>query len=166
VSAIDKQALLEQVLASLEQAVQTATAAQRATASGATHEESKPENDKDTRAIEATYLARGQAQRVTELEHALRTLRALVFKPWGKKQPIALGALIEVERQDTEPPTAEHFFLLPVTMAEPVTWPGGEARVVTPPSAVGRALLGKRTGDDVEVKLPQGTRSYSVVRVL
>ena len=35
--------------------------AHRATVEGATHEEAKPENDKDTRALEQSYLARGQS---------------------------------------------------------------------------------------------------------
>ena len=35
--------------------------AQHATQAAATHEEAKPENDKDTRALEQSYLARGQA---------------------------------------------------------------------------------------------------------
>jgi len=44
------------------------SSAQRTVVEGATHEENKPENDKDTRALEQSYLARGQAQRVVELQ--------------------------------------------------------------------------------------------------
>ena len=38
---------------------------------GATHSEARPENDKDTRGLELSYLARGQAQRVAELQIVL-----------------------------------------------------------------------------------------------
>jgi hypothetical protein len=50
--------ILEGTLAGLERAHADARA-------GATHEEAKPENDKDTRALEQSYLARGQAIRPT-----------------------------------------------------------------------------------------------------
>ena len=40
------------------------TASQKTVQSGAIHEETRQEDPKDTRAIEATYLARGLAERV------------------------------------------------------------------------------------------------------
>src|ERR1700761_8976870 len=64
--------LSEQVSADLA----VMSAAQRTVVDGATHEENRPENDKDTRALEQSYLARGQAQRVVELQDALNKLKA------------------------------------------------------------------------------------------
>ena len=57
--------------------------AQQATVAGATSEEAKAEHSKDTRALEQTYLARGQAQRVEALrveESVLEVLRVRLPK--------------------------------------------------------------------------------------
>ena len=67
----DKEQLLEQLNVLLQSRVEDFTRIARETARGATHEEAKPEDDKDTRALEQTYLARGQAERVAAAEHEL-----------------------------------------------------------------------------------------------
>src|SRR5687767_406927 len=68
---IDKQALVTALLAKLEAELANMTKAANTAREAATHEEAKPENDKDTRALEASYLAAGQAERVRDLEAAL-----------------------------------------------------------------------------------------------
>ena len=57
--------------------VEVLTAAARSTHEAATHEENKAENDKDTRAIEAGYLAGAQADRVRELQGAITAFEKL-----------------------------------------------------------------------------------------
>src|SRR4029078_794252 len=73
--------------------------AQQATREGATHEDAKPENDKDTRALEQSYLARGQARRVAELRTAILDVEAMAWVASGEAQPVALGALVSVEEE-------------------------------------------------------------------
>jgi len=41
----------------------------------------------------------------------------------------------------------------------------GGVQVVTPNSPLGRALLGKKVGDDVELQLPGKLRSFVVVHI-
>jgi hypothetical protein len=60
----------------LEEELAMATLAHKTTKDAATHEEAKPENDKDTRALEQSYLARGQAQRVLDLQAAVHDVAA------------------------------------------------------------------------------------------
>jgi len=55
-----KPTLKAELLALLAADLDTLERAHRATTEGATHEEAKPENDKDTRALEQSYLARGR----------------------------------------------------------------------------------------------------------
>src|SRR3984957_19944196 len=61
---MSKPTLKAELLALLTADLETLERAHRATREGATHEEAKPENDKDTRALEQSYLARGQAARL------------------------------------------------------------------------------------------------------
>src|SRR5690606_38783357 len=90
---LDKSHVLAALRARLERDLAVATEAQRQTQRGATHEESKPENDKDTRALESSYLARGQAQRVIELAQELTLASALELRTFGDSTPIAATAL-------------------------------------------------------------------------
>ena len=69
---VDKVEILKLLRERVSADLATMSAAQRAVVDGATHEENRPENDKDTRALEQSYLARGQAQRVVELQEPPR----------------------------------------------------------------------------------------------
>src|SRR5882724_7497471 len=93
----DKREILRLLLERVACDLQVMSAAQRAVVDGATHEENKPENDKDTRALEQSYLARGQAQRVVELQGAVNQLKAMELRDFSKGVPIASGVLVTVE---------------------------------------------------------------------
>jgi hypothetical protein len=157
---LDKATILRALQARLEQDLAIALEAQRRTQSGATHEESKPENDKDTRALESSYLARGQALRVAELTHDLATASALALRAFDADKPIAVTALVEL---DDEPSSL--YFLAPVGGGLTLDVGGVAVRVLTPASPLGRALLGQTEGNDVEVRTPQGMRQCSIAGV-
>jgi len=131
----------------------------RAAREGATHEEAKPENDKDTRALEQSYLARGEALRVEELRQALADVQTMPLRSFGEADPAVLGALVTTE-DETRAATC---WLAPHGGGTRLA--GGAIQVVTPRSPLGRALLGKRAGDDCEVPLAGRTRTLTVVKV-
>jgi hypothetical protein len=159
---LDKPRVLSALQARLQQDLAIASEAQRRTQSGATHEESKPENDKDTRALESSYLARGQAQRVVELTRDLASVSALALRMFGAESPIAVSALVELDDGER----TAHYFLAPVGGGLTLDVDGVVVRVLTPASPLGRALLGQIVGSDVEVRTPHGRRQYSVVTVV
>lgn len=161
VDLIDKHELLRALCAQVRADLETVAAAQRTTQSGATHEESRPENDKDTRALEASYLARGQAHRVVELNDALAQLERLELRAFAAGAPIALTALVTVGDDREE----SLYFLAPGGGGVRLSAGGRVVQVVTPSSPVGRALLGKVQGDDVDIRTPHGLREASIVRV-
>ncbi|HEX7453233.1 MAG TPA: GreA/GreB family elongation factor [Polyangiaceae bacterium] len=157
----DKREILKLLLEHVSADLQTMSAAQRAVVDGATHEENKPENDKDTRALEQSYLARGQAQRVVELQSAVNQLKAMELRDFSRGVPIALGALVAVE-DDRE---TVHYFLAPAGGGLRLPLAGREVRVVTPQSPIGQALIGKRQGDDLDLRTPQGVNECSIATV-
>jgi transcription elongation GreA/GreB family factor len=63
--------------------------------------------------------------------------------------PISLGAIVEVEDGEQ----GRTFFLAPVGAGVELTGPGGDGylSVVTPASPVGKAVMGRRVGDTIEV---------------
>ncbi len=154
-----KQALKDELVRHLAAELDTLERAQQAAREGATHEEAKPENDKDTRALEASYLARGQAARVEEARTGLAEVQGLALRTWGEGQPVALGALVIAEEGDAT------LALFLAQAGGGTRLAGGAVQVVTPKSPLGRALLGKRAGDDCEVALVGKNRDLSLVEV-
>ena len=154
-----KEDLKAELLRALSADLETLERAMQATREGATHEEAKPENDKDTRALEQSYLARGQALRIEELKNGLAEVRDMVLRAFREGQPAALGAVVRAD----EDGASRVFFLAP--HGGGATLAAGAVQVVTPRSPLGRALLGKQTGDDCEVPLAGRIRALSLVAV-
>lgn len=150
---MDKNLLLQQVLARLQADLDQAHRAALSAHEAATHEENVAENKYDTLGLEAAYLASGQARRVEELRQTLITWRQLRPRPFDATQGIALGALVQlVDEQDHE----RWLFIGPQGASMKLHHQGLEIQVLGSAAPLGRALLGKGPGD--EVRLPLGDR--------
>jgi transcription elongation GreA/GreB family factor len=158
---LDKHVLLRALVEALERDLAKAVQAQRLTQSGATHEESKPENDKDTRALESSYLARGQAKRVLELRDELASVKLMEARAFDPSTPIALSAVVELGSDEGN----VIYWLVPGGAGARLDVGEHSVRIVTPQSPLGRSLLGKRLGDTFDVRTPTGLHEYEVVRV-
>lgn len=136
-------------------------ASAEATRAGAVHEEAKPENDKDTRALEASYLARGQAMRVEELGEAIERLRFLELKDYDGDKPVGLGALVTLRDDAGE----KRVLLVPAGGGLTVDSEQGEVQLLSLAAPLGRALLDAREGFEVELRVAGRVRSYELLRV-
>lgn len=148
-SKIDKQALIEALRTRLEQELHNFTTSQSAAQEGATHEETRQEDPKDTRAIEATYLARGLAERVESLRDSIAMLARLAPVAFGPDDPVGPTALVALEGRETDV-----YFLVPCAAGETLTQAGATIRTLTPASPLGSALVGKQIDEEVELDLP------------
>jgi len=161
---LDKKAVLAALKQKLETELERAQKRAKEAAAGATHEENRAEGDKDMRATEASYVARGQAGRASEMEEALvrvSALELLEFKPGAR---IAISALIDLEQDGKR----LHYFLVPAAGGERLQVAGAEIQTLTPQSPLGRALLGLSEGDDAELparKPGERARSYEIIKV-
>ena len=156
---ISKADLKRELLLALQNELAQAEAAYKKTREGATHEEAKPENDKDTRALEQSYLARGQATRVEDLRAAIADVEAMQIKDGPEDRPAALGVVLEVDDEDEKRTT---YFMAPHGGGTKLA---GGVQVVTPKAPLGRGLLGKRAGDETEITLAGKAKTLSIVRV-
>jgi transcription elongation GreA/GreB family factor len=150
-----KAELKRELLEQLEAQLASARAAHAAATEGAISDESRPENDKDTRGLEQSYLARGHAQRVADLETAVAVVGAMQVAALSK---VAVGALVVVEEDDRERAlfVAAHGGGLVL---------GGDVTVVTPTSPMGRALHGKLADDECELVAGGAQRTLTIVEV-
>ena len=149
------------VIAELVRAAQEAlVAAERAQAIAtdeATSEQSKAEGKYDTRATEASYLARGQAQRVVELRELVHWYGQLdTAVVMDSVMPGALVALDGESRQ--------LLFVGPVGGGS-VTVRGMEVKTISLASPLGRALSRLGEGDDVAFQTPGGLREMEIAAV-
>jgi transcription elongation GreA/GreB family factor len=153
-----KQTLKDGLVRAIEEQLDAAERAHRTTIEATTHEEAKPENDKDTRALEQSYVARGQAKRVEELRASLALVQRMPVDPLGEDAPIAVGALVVVEERERK-------MLLYLAVSGGGMILHDNVQVVTPQSGLGRALLGKRVGDDCEAHIAGRVRELSLIQV-
>jgi hypothetical protein len=154
-----KTALRDELQTALAFDLQTRQRAYRAAREAATHDEAKPENDKDTRALEQSYLARGEASRIEELTAALAQVKGMSTRAFRDGESTTLGALVATEEDGVR----ALLWLAP--HGGGLRLAGGVVQVVTPRSPLGRALLGKKAGDECEVILGGKTRSVTIVEV-
>ena len=145
-----KTALRGLLIEALQTALASAHAAYRAAIEGATHAEAKAENSKDTRGLEQSYVARGQAQRVAELETGLAAVTSMTVEP-HRAGPVRIGSLLVV-RDQHDGRTAK-YWIAPAgggTTLLDASLTGRHALIVlTPQSPLGRALLTKTVGDEI-----------------
>jgi transcription elongation GreA/GreB family factor len=159
-SLANKQELHAELLSMTAAELATAERTYRATLEGATHEEAKPENDKDTRALEQTYLARGQAKRIEDLRAGVAALEGMRVGVLPEGAAAVLGAVIELSEETSD----STVFIAPCGGGSKLA--NGAVQVVTPQSPLGQGLLGKREGDECEVAVGGKTRHLTIVRVL
>lgn len=156
-----KRALVDALVASLEEELATTRRAAKDAREAATHEEAKPENDKDTRALEASYLAGAQAARARALEGAIEATRGMALLDLRDKS-IQASAVVILEDEDEVRTT---FFVAAFGGGTALSAGGLTAQVVTPRSPLGQALLGRAEGDSIELRVKGAVREMTIVGV-
>ena len=159
-----KRALADALLAKLDEELANMRRAAKDARDAATHEEAKPENDKDTRALEASYLAGAQAARVREIEGAMKAIGSMPLLDLAGGKTIQSSAVVTLEDEDEQRTT---FFVAPFGGGVTLSVSGLSAQVVTPQSPRGQALLGRTQGDVIEVRgtRPGPARELTIVDV-
>ena len=157
---MNKQEARDALVTRLKADLEVVSESQRQTQEGLTHEDNKQEGDKDMRSTEASYLARGLAERVEQLHEEIGALSTLDIK--GGRERAGAGALVTVEDEDEK---QQAYLLTPHSGGARAEVKGMTVTLVTTMSPMGRALLGKEEGDDVEFVTPRGTRYVTIIEI-
>jgi len=158
---IDKKKLIEEICRQLEKDLVVLKAAALATYEAATGEESKAENEYDTRGLEASYLAGAQAKRVQEIEEQLTLYKYLEIKNFDESTGIAATALVEAEADGKK----VLLFVMPKGGGLSLNFNGQKIQVVTPTSPLGEALVGLKVGEAAIVETGAQSKEYEVLAV-
>lgn len=166
---MDKRALLTAVIYELESKVTTLVSAMEQTVDAATNEETVPEHKYDTLALEASYLAHGQAMRLEQIKNDIATLKRTTLREFSEQDSVGLTALVCVENDDEQ---IAWYWMLPcgggVTIkdASVLTNSGlAELTVVTPHSPLGKALLGQNEDDEVSLAIGDSVQHYAIISI-
>jgi transcription elongation GreA/GreB family factor len=158
---MDKRRLVETIQAHLAEELATLVQAAKAAHEAATHEESKAEDQHDTRGLEASYLAGAQAQRAAELQSQLLMWKYLPIREFGPEDVACPAALVELEHGKTR----AFYFIAPQGGGLVTRIDGQPVQVITPNSPMGEAIMGKKEGDTIEIETRSSTRTYKVVSI-
>lgn len=156
----DKGAILDALRARIRAQLDAVTQSQRASQDGAAHEESRPEDPKDMRSTEASYLARGLADRVGQLQSADDRLASFTPPPRPEDAPVALGSLVTLEDEDGR---TTHHLLVPAAGGERLEVGASVVHSLTPDSPLGQELLGRELDDEIDLDLPRGRTTCTIV---
>ncbi len=149
---MDKSALAAALLAELRLRYDRAVAALSGAREAATGADTKAENKYDTRGLEASYLAAGQAEQADELLRAIHAVEAFSFRDFDFDDPIDLGALVEIE-QDGEP---RHYPSSPRPEAyHSASEDGAQVTVLGPASPLAARLIGTSSGTILNDQEPE-----------
>jgi transcription elongation GreA/GreB family factor len=127
-----------------------------------THEENIPDNKYETLALEASYVAQGQANRAQEIKRALEMYKQLPLQQFDDDCTIRLTALVTLAGEGAADRTV---FIGPLEGGMKVLYHQSEIVVITPASRLGRDLIGKNIGDLVRIGGGRGGKEFEIVEV-
>ncbi len=158
---MNKRAIIKKIIARLTDELEIYFRAAQFSRAEATHESNKPENKYDTRGLEASYLARGQSKQAAEIEAAIAEFEKLGAKKFAAGDAIAVGALVELEHGGEK----SIYFFGPRAGGTEILHDQKEILVITSQSPLGEQLLGKKSGDELELILGGAKQSARILKV-
>lgn len=127
----------------------------------ATHEENIPDNKYDTLALEASYVAQGQANRARQIRRSIELYRQLNLHD-QIDDTIHLGSLITLEAASGD---RKSLFIGVAEGGLRIMHDTGEIVVITVSSPIGRELLGKSIGDSVAIGTGTTSLLFEIIEI-
>lgn len=152
--------ILQSIIHQLEEELAFVEKSSKAAHEAATSEESRPENQYDTRALEASYLAEAQAKRAIELKKMIHGVRSL--PPSAKSKTVESGSVVELAIEES----SVWYIVLPFGAGLSAEVNGKKVSVVTLESPLGQVLQGKNEGESFEFRRAGTTKEFEILQVL
>lgn len=143
-----KERLVRAVLEGLLEEVSILEKALSASSAAATDPDSKAESKYDTRSLEMSYLAKGQASQLEELKADCELLEQFEIRSFQVSERVGLGALVELEKDAIW----QSYLLLPAGGGLEIQGEEGLVMVLSAKSPLFEELLDSRMGEE----LPSG----------
>lgn len=157
---MDKPTLKAALLSRLDDDIEAALASSRSAQETASHEDNKPENQYDTLALEAAYLAHGQSERILRLQKERISLAKWPMPEKG--EPVVRnGSLLKLISEDDE---TRWLFITPVggyqLLAE-----GHKILVISQQTPLAKKLMGKEEGEALDLTFNGVTTEWELTEL-
>ena len=157
---MDKPTLKAALLTRLDDDIDAALASSRSAQETASHEDNKPENQYDTLALEAAYLAHGQSERILRLQKERISLAKWPMPE--KSEPLVRnGSLLKLMSEDDE---TRWLFITPVggyqLLAE-----GQKILVISQQTPLAKKLMGKEEGEALDLTFNGVTTEWELAEL-
>lgn len=159
---MNKKTIVRKIVDDLTARAALHVGAARAAHAEATDEENKAEDRYDTRGLEASYLAAGQSRQTAETERAIVAFKAMKLPDFGPKDPVDLGALVDLQIKGEEPSL---YFIGPSAGGTEVVHEKRTILVITPQSPLGEQLVGRKQGDRLKIRIAGSSNEYRLLTV-
>jgi transcription elongation GreA/GreB family factor len=156
---MDKQQLRDQILERLTADYQLLLREAKRSHQAATHEDNIPDSKYETLALEASYIAQGQANRAQQVKQAIEAYRDLQLQDFSQQATIRLSALVLLEDEDGN---EKRVFVGPAAGGMKLSYAGQTIMLITPESPLGRELIGSQVDDCIRVE-SNPPREYEII---
>lgn len=150
--------LIMQVIANKRAEIERTELARQASLKDAQEAEGAMISRYDTFLEEAQYLAGGQNKRLLEAQGVVSLLDSLLRRDVGTTVQAVVGSVVSIEEIDTGE-IRNFLIVFDGAGGETFSYPskdGETISVVSPSSPIGKALFGKKKGDDIECQVLGG----------
>lgn len=144
-----KNELKSALLASLDNDIDAALAAARQAQATASHEQNKPENQYDTLALEAAYLAHGQSERIRELQQLRIRIGQWSVPEFDADDLAGLGALVQLQGGAENDHPAERWLWIAPVGGRQIEVDGLSVQVISLQAPLAQQLIRLGEGDEL-----------------
>jgi hypothetical protein len=160
-----KQDVYTAITEALLRRYETAKWAAKQAHEAATNEESVAENKYDTFGLEASYLAHGQSQRVLECEKDWLLFSKTPLVTFSKDSAVELWSIVILTELESSSDMKKYFFISPCAGGLSVEIKGETVYLVTASTPVGKILMGKTLGDEVDLSQNGRQIAYEITTI-
>ncbi|HBS42102.1 MAG TPA: transcription elongation factor GreAB [Oceanospirillales bacterium] len=158
---MDKQTLKADLLQLLDDDIEAALASSRSAQETASHEDNQPENQYDTLALEAAYLAHGQSERILRLQKERIALAKWPMPEASEDKVIRAGALVELLSEEDE----ERWLLITPVGGYQLKSGGKKILVISQQTPLAKKLMNREEGEVVDLTFNGKTIGWDIVQV-
>ncbi len=158
---MNKELLREKILSKLTADHQLLLQAAQSSHAAATHEDNVPDSKYETLALEASYIAQGQANRAQEIKQAIDAYRQLQLQKFDETSSIRMSALVLLEDANGH---EKLVFIGPAAGGLKLDYQGKEIMLITPDSPLGQELIGRQVDECFQIE-GSAAREYEIIAV-
>ena len=154
----DKKQILEYVISRVKEDLKGATEGYTRTTQESRDAPGAMQSQHDTSGKELAWLAQGIGARIQDLRAKLMGLEGFILPE--ETNHVEVGSVISLVDLNTYDDV--NYAIFPGSIGESFDYHGNQITLISPGSPISRALLDRRRGESVRVRLPDGEKEFQI----